>query len=162
MTTPVERPMLRVDRIRIRVAVAWSAAALSVLVMVLLAVIAITPASRLTADRERTYQRHATVITENLAASLISPDQTALGSQRADALIVASPAALEMLLKAYRQLASISVVSSVGEVVAAAGVATADSAQQIQALRTLPAEQFPPKGDDIATITLSGQTITAG
>ena len=162
MTAPVARPMLKVDRIRIRVTVAWGAAALSALVMALLAVIAIAPASRLTADRERTYQRHATVITENLAATLISSDQTALGSQRADGLIVASPTALEMFLKAYRQLVSISVVSSVGEVVAAAGVELAGAAQQIQALRTLSAEQFPPKGDDIASISLSGQTITAG
>ena len=76
MTTPAERPMLRADRIRIRFTVAWGAAALSTLVMVLLAVIAITPESRLTAERERTYQRQATVITENLAASLISPNQT--------------------------------------------------------------------------------------
>jgi hypothetical protein len=162
MTRPAERPMLRVDRIRIRFTVAWGAAALSTLVMVLLAVIAITPESRLTADRERTYQRQAAVITENLAASLISPDQTSSGGQRADGLIVASPTELEILLKAYRQLASITVVSSDGEVIATAGVELAGSAQRLEALRALPADLFPPKGDDIATITLSGQTITAG
>ncbi len=162
MTTPAERPMLRADRIRIRFTVAWGAAALSTLVMVLLAVIAITPESRLTAERERTYQRQATVITENLAASLISPNQTSPGGQRADGLIAASPTELEILLKTYRQLASIAVVSSDGEVIATAGVELAGSAQQLEALRALPANLFPPKGDDIATITLSGQTITAG
>lgn len=162
MTAPAERPMLRVDRIRIRFTVAWVAAALSTLVMVLLAVIAITPESRLKADRERTYQRQAIVITENLAASLISPDRTSSGGQRADGLILASPAVLEVLLKTYRQLTSITVVGSDGEVIATTGVEPARSAQRLDALRALPAELFPPKDDDISTITLSGQFITAG
>ena len=162
MTTPAARSVLRIERIRIRVTVAWCAAAMAALVMVLLAVIAMAPESRLKADRERTYQRQATVITENLASSFISPGQIAAGSQRSDGLVVASPAELEVVLKTYRQLASITVASGAGEVIAAVGIAPAGSVQQIEALRALPSDRFPPRGDDIATVTASGRTITAG
>jgi hypothetical protein len=112
MTKPAARPVLRAERIRIRLIVAWYAAAMAALVMALLAVIAMAPESRLKADRERTYQRQATVITENLAASLISPGQNPSGSQRSDGLLVASPAELGAVLKTYRQLTSITVASS--------------------------------------------------
>lgn len=162
MTRPAMRPILRVERIRIRFAIAWAAATMSALLTVLLAAIAMAPESRLKADRERTYQRQATVITENLAASLIAPGQTPAGSQRSDGVVVASAAELGLVLKAYRQLASITVASSGGEVIAAAGIEPAGSAQQIATLRALPADQFPPRGDHIATVTASGRTITAG
>lgn len=162
MTKPAARPVLRAERIRIRLIVAWYAAAMAALVMALLAVIAMAPEARLKADRERTYQRQATVITENLAASLISPGQNPSGSQRSDGLLVASPAELGAVLKTYRQLTSITVASSGGELIAAAGIEPADSVRQIEALRALPSDQFPPRGDDIATVSASGRTITAG
>jgi len=156
------KPYSRADRARIRVLVAGIAITLSALVMILLAVIATAPESQLNADRERTLQRQATVITENLAASLILTQASVVGSQQMDGLIEPSASELAAALKTYDQLSSIVVLSEDWRVIAAAGIDLPGRALQIEALRALSEDRFPPGGDDITMVRLQGQILTAG
>lgn len=156
------KPFSRADRARIRAMVAGLAVTLSALVMMLLAVIATAPASRLNADRDRMMERQATVITENLAASFISPQASRVATGHPDGPIEPSPSELAKALKTYRQLASIMVVSEEWQIIASVGLDSAAQVRQIRALRALPQDRFPPTADDITTASLQGQTITAG
>ena len=156
------KPFGRADRARIRVLVAGIAIMLSALVMILLAVIATAPESRMNADRERTLQRQATVITENLAASLVLTQASVAGSQQMDGLIEPSASELAAALKSYHQLASIVVLGEDLRVIADAGIDLPGRALQIEALRALSEDRFPPGGDDITMLRLNGQILTAG
>ncbi len=161
MTLATGQPAISL-RARVRRHVTWLTAAMLALVFVTSALLVLVAESGLRSQRERTLTRQSALITESLASALYSAQTEDQAIHAPDAFLLPNPTEFGELLKQYRSLTSITAVSDNLAVLTHVAQSTSNAADLISALKTLPASEFPPGGDDVSVVVKGRTLVTAG
>ena len=158
---PVPAVSPRELRAQFRRTIRWTAGSVTFVILLLVTLSTIVAQSPLRAERERTFIQQASLVTTNLAASLVAPPSAASEQRQADGVIQVDAQQLRAALGSYQRLSTIHVVGDKLSVLASAGRTSTSAAELIDVLKSQARSRVPPADDDVAVAIQPGRLVTA-